>query len=88
MLIAGSFLIVFGQMMTSICHEYWQVVLAQAICIGLGAGALFVPSVAILSTYFTTKLPFAVGACAAGSSLGMCIFVVGGESLHKHTHIL
>lgn len=56
--------------MTSLCTEYWQVMLAQAICIGLGCGCIFVPSVAILPQYFTTKKAIATGVAASGSSLG------------------
>lgn len=66
----GSFLVVFGMMMTSICKSYWEVMLAQGLCVGLGSGCLFIPSVAIVSTYFTTKKAFATGVAAAGSSLG------------------
>lgn len=66
----GSFLVVFGLMMTSLCTEYWQVMLAQAVCIGLGCGCIFVPSVAILPQYFTTRKAFAMGLAASGSSLG------------------
>ncbi|KAF2176938.1 MFS general substrate transporter [Zopfia rhizophila CBS 207.26] len=62
--------------MLSLCHEYWQVLLAQAICIGIGCGALFIPSVAILSTYFTTKIATAVGLAASGSSLGGVIYPI------------
>jgi hypothetical protein len=68
---SGSFFVVFGHMMLSLCEKYWQVLLAQAFCIGGGAGLLFVPGVAIISTYFSTKLAFATGAAAVGSSLGM-----------------
>lgn len=72
LVITGSFLIVFGQMMLSLCTEYYQVFLAQAVCIGLGAGCLFVPSVAIISTYFqNTRIAVAMGLAASGSSLGM-----------------
>jgi hypothetical protein len=70
LLAVGSFLVVFGHMMLSICTQYWQAFLAQAICIGLGTGCLFVPSVAILSTYFTTKVASAMGLAAAGSGMG------------------
>ena len=66
----GSFLVVFGLMMTSLCTEYWQVLLAQAVCIGLGCGCIFVPSVAILPQYFTTRKAFVTGIAAGGSSLG------------------
>ncbi|KAF2866011.1 major facilitator superfamily domain-containing protein [Massariosphaeria phaeospora] len=76
LLVAGSFLLVFGQMMLSLCHAYWQVLLAQAICIGLGSGLIFIPSVAILSTYFSTKIGAAVGLAAAGSSLGGVIYPI------------
>ncbi|KAI4160258.1 MAG: hypothetical protein L6R39_000253 [Caloplaca ligustica] len=66
----GTFLTVFGMMMTSISKAYWEVMLAQALCVGLGCGCLFIPSVAIVSTYFTTKKSFATGIAASGSSLG------------------
>jgi MFS family permease len=66
----GSFLVVFGMMMTSISKTYWEVMLAQAVCIGIGCGCLFVPSVAILPTYFSTKKAFATGIAASGSSFG------------------
>jgi MFS family permease len=66
----GSFTIVFGQMMLSLCHTYWQALLAQAFCIGMGCGCLFIPGVAILSTYFNTNLALAVGLAASGSSMG------------------
>jgi predicted MFS family arabinose efflux permease len=70
LIIAGSFFLVFGQMMLSLCTEYWQVLLAQGICVGIGSGLLCVPSTAILSQYFTTRLATAVGITASGSSLG------------------
>ena len=71
LLLTGSFLVVFGMMMTSICIEYWQLMLAQAACIGVGCGCIFVPSVAIIPTYFTTKKALATGIAAAGSSFGL-----------------
>jgi predicted MFS family arabinose efflux permease len=76
LLIGGSALIIFGQMMLSLCHSFWQALLAQAFCIGIGAGCLFVPAIAILSTYFTTKLPAAIGITASGSSLGGVIYPI------------
>ncbi|KAK4553601.1 hypothetical protein LTR86_009397 [Recurvomyces mirabilis] len=76
LLLGGSLLAVFGQMMLSLCTSYWQVFLAQAVCIGIGAGAIFVPGVAILSTYFNTKIATATGLAAAGSSLGGTIYPI------------
>ncbi|KAL6705787.1 hypothetical protein ACN47E_006425 [Coniothyrium glycines] len=76
LLIGGSFLLVLGQMMLSLCHSYYQVLLAQAICIGVGTGMLFIPSVAILSTYFSTRIGVAIGIAASGSSFGGVIYPI------------
>ncbi|KAJ5747706.1 MFS general substrate transporter [Penicillium nucicola] len=76
LLYSGSFMILLGQMMTSICHEYYQVLLAQGFCIGIGVGLIFIPGVAILSTYFTSKLALANGIAAAGSGLGGILYPI------------
>lgn len=76
LILTGSFCVVFGQMMLSLCTEYWQVFLTQGIIVGIGAGLLMVPSVAILSTYFTTRLATATGLAAAGSSIGGVVYSV------------
>ena len=76
LLVVGSFGVVFGHMMLSICHTYWQVLLAQGFVVGIGAGCLFVPCIAILPSYWSTKLGLAVGLAAAGSSLGGIIYPI------------
>jgi len=68
--ILGSATAVFGMMMTSICKEYWQVVLAQGVVTGIGMGAMYLPSVAIMPQYFKTRRAFATGIAASGSSFG------------------
>ncbi|KAF2398261.1 MFS general substrate transporter [Trichodelitschia bisporula] len=76
LLIVGTFLNVFGHMMLSLCTQYWQVLLAQGFCIGIGSACLFVPGVAILSTYFTSHLALATGIAASGSSLGGVLYPI------------
>lgn len=76
LLLVGSFLVVLGNMMLSLCHEFWQCILAQGFCIGIGAGLLFVPGVAILPTYFRKNLGLAVGLAASGSSMGGVIYPI------------
>ncbi|EFX05057.1 major facilitator superfamily transporter monocarboxylate [Grosmannia clavigera kw1407] len=76
LLIVGTFLVVFGFMMLSICTAFWQVVLAQGFCVGIGAGMLFVPSLALLPTYFSSRLGLAVGLAASGSSLGGVVYPI------------
>lgn len=70
LVLTGSFLVTFGMMMTSLCTAYWQLVLAQGFIIGIGNGCLFVPSVALLPTYFTARRGLAMGIAASGSSVG------------------
>lgn len=51
----GVFLSVFGMMMTSLATQYWQVFLAQGVCLGLGSGCLFTPGISLVGQYFSTK---------------------------------
>ncbi|KAK9387650.1 Aspyridones efflux protein [Lipomyces mesembrius] len=74
LVVVGSLMVVFGMMMTSLCTEYWQVMLSQAVISGLGEGCLFIPGIAIIPQYFSSKRAFATGIAAAGSSTGGIIY--------------
>ncbi|KAK4248262.1 riboflavin transporter MCH5 [Corynascus novoguineensis] len=76
LLVTGSFLIVFGIMMLSLCTEYWQALLTQAFCIGIGAGLLFIPTVSLIPTWFDTRMGLAIGLAASGSSIGGVIYPI------------
>ncbi|KAI1097696.1 monocarboxylate permease-like protein, mch4 [Jackrogersella minutella] len=76
LLFSGSFMIVIGMMLLSLCTQYWQALLAQAFCVGIGAGLLFVPTVSLLPTYFSTHIGLAVGVASSGSSLGGVIYPI------------
>ena len=73
----GTFLIFFGMMMTSLGHEYYQLMLAQGIVTGVGAGGVFLPSITIVPQWFGPKHRTAVmGIVAMGSSLGGVVFPI------------
>lgn len=72
--IAGAVLQVLGVMATSAATEFWQLLLAQGIAFGIGAGLVFTPTTALLSTYFDKRRSFVMGIAAAGSSTGGLIF--------------
>jgi len=74
LLAIGSFLIVVGLMMTSLVGQYYQAFLAQGVCFGIGAGIVYVPSVAVVSTYFDKHRSFAVGVTVSGSGIGGVIY--------------
>ncbi|KAK0735064.1 major facilitator superfamily domain-containing protein [Lasiosphaeria miniovina] len=76
LLVVGLFLIVFGQFMTSLCTVYWQVLLAQGFCVGIGMGLTFLPSAAILSQYFAKRRALALGISSVGSPVAGIIFPI------------
>ncbi|KAK8046375.1 MFS general substrate transporter [Apiospora saccharicola] len=81
LLAVGSFLMVFGMMMVSLCTQYWQLIIAQGIVVGIGGGCLFVPSVAILPTYFSTRMAFTIGVAGSGSGIGGVIYPIAFQRL-------
>ncbi|KAJ6000453.1 hypothetical protein N7481_000862 [Penicillium waksmanii] len=79
----AAFMLPFGLMMTSISTAYWHLILAQGVCVGLAAGCLFVPSVAILPQYFQRKRGLANGLAASGSSIGGVIYPIMFHKLQQ-----
>jgi MFS family permease len=74
MLLVGNFLVVLGIMMLSLSTQYWQVFLSQGICMGLGAGLLYIPSLAMVGVWFSKKRAFALGIVMSGIAVGMSLF--------------
>ncbi|KAK4122431.1 MFS general substrate transporter [Parathielavia appendiculata] len=70
----GSFLVVFGTFMTSLCTEYWQIFLAQGLCTGLGLGIMFMPPISVVNSYFVHKRSLALALAASGTGFGSVIF--------------
>lgn len=70
MLFIGNFLVIFGLFMLSLCTKYYQVFLAQAVCIGLGAGLLYIPSLALIGLSFSSKRSLAQGITTSGIAVG------------------
>jgi MFS family permease len=63
-------------MMTSLCAEYYQFMLAQGILGGLTSGIMFSPAMAAVTHYFHAKRGAAAGVTVTGSSLGGVIFPI------------
>ena len=72
--LVGCVLIVLGTFMTSWATEYWQIFLAQGLCTGLGMGACYVPSMAVVGSYWKERKAFAIGLTASGSGTGSILF--------------
>ncbi|EKM83347.1 hypothetical protein AGABI1DRAFT_65844 [Agaricus bisporus var. burnettii JB137-S8] len=74
-LYGGSVLITFSLFMLSLSqpNSLYQNFLAQGIGHGLGAGLMYVPSLAVISQYFRRRRALAMSIVASGSSLGAII---------------
>lgn len=80
-LLIGTFLHVFGLMMTSISTKYYQFLLAQGVVSATGASFIFYPALGDVSTWFFKRRAFALGIMASGSSLGGVIMPIMIERL-------
>ncbi|KAK0384444.1 hypothetical protein NLU13_8530 [Sarocladium strictum] len=73
-LVTGIVLIALGAFSAAQCTQYWQLFLAQGVCLGLGNGFLFCPTIAVTSQYFQKNRALALGLSACGSATGGLIF--------------
>ncbi|KAE8824761.1 hypothetical protein PTNB73_07353 [Pyrenophora teres f. teres] len=75
MLLVGNALVVLGIMMLSLSTQYWQVFLSQGLCMGLGAGLLYIPSLAMVGVWFSRRRAFALGIVMSGIAVGGVIYI-------------
>ena len=54
--ILGMVLFILGVFLTSICYRYYQVLLAQGVCTGLGMGLMFIPIMSVNATYVSSSI--------------------------------
>ncbi|KAH8660305.1 major facilitator superfamily domain-containing protein [Xylariales sp. PMI_506] len=66
----GCVLSASGFVAASFAGSYASIMLSLGVTVGLGSGVLYVPSLAIVAAYFTTKRPLATAVCAAGIGVG------------------
>jgi MFS family permease len=81
----GSFFVIFGFMMVSLCHTLWQFILAQGFSIGIGSGTLFATVSPTISQYFDRHLGLANGVAASGSAIGGIIYPIAFYKLLPST---
>ena len=66
LVLVGSILLVFGMLMTGLCCQYRQLILAQGVVVGAGSGFLFLPSIAVLPQYFKKRRALSTGLGSSG----------------------
>lgn len=72
----GSILIVFGIMMNGQGTTYVHIFFSHGVCVGLGAGLIYLPCITCCSEYYNQKRGVALGLATLGSSLGSLIYPI------------
>ncbi|RDW72745.1 uncharacterized protein DSM5745_07917 [Aspergillus mulundensis] len=96
LIISGSFLVVFGMMMTSLATQYYQVILAQGFCVGIGGGIAYIPALVVISILSFYMVAIINGASAFGRTvpyllgsrvkpIGILITCVAGSAIAMFT---
>jgi MFS family permease len=83
LILTGAGFITVGFMLTSISTTYWQILLAQGICVGLGTCCISVPSIAVVPMYFKKRRALAMSTATLGSGLGATIHPLIFQSLTR-----
>ncbi|ETI29208.1 hypothetical protein G647_01661 [Cladophialophora carrionii CBS 160.54] len=81
MLFGGAAMSCFGIFMLSLSKEYYQIILTQGICTGLGCGVLFIPGMALVSRSFNARRAVALGLISCGAPFGGIIYTIVFEQL-------
>ena len=81
LLVVGSTIMIFALFMTSLCHTYWQLFLAQGFLFGMGLSFVILPAFATVPHYFAKSRAFAMGITVSGSSLGGVIRPIALKNL-------
>ncbi|OAA73361.1 Major facilitator superfamily domain, general substrate transporter [Cordyceps fumosorosea ARSEF 2679] len=76
LLLVGTLMHVFGIMMASISTKYWQILLAQGVCSGIGVSAVFQPPLSCVAGYFNKKRGAAFGILSTGASVGGVVWPI------------
>jgi MFS family permease len=87
MVYTGSAGVVFCIMMISLCHSFWQFLLAQGVLLGISMALCTWPMVALVGQYFKRSRAAATGMVIAGSSLGGIIWPIVIDRLLNNTRL-
>lgn len=83
LIIVGALLEIVGFMLTSISTKFWQILLAQGICVGLGTCCLSIPSMAIVPLYFSKRRALAMATATVGSGIGAALYPLMFQRLQR-----
>lgn len=86
-MLIGSVGVVFSLMMTSLCKEFYQFILAQGVLLGISMALLVCPVLALIGQYIKVKRALAMAIVISGSSLGGVVWPIVLTQLLKKPNI-
>lgn len=69
-MIIGTILLPAGFFGASYARRIWQLYLTQGVLVGMGVGFIYIPSIPVVSQWFSKRRSLANGICSAGSGVG------------------
>lgn len=78
---AGCIMMTGGFIAASFASKIWQLYLSQGALVGLGLGAIFIPSIQVLPQWFLKRRSLAGGIASAGSGFGGLAFALGTNAM-------
>ncbi|KAK3681051.1 putative MFS monocarboxylate transporter [Podospora appendiculata] len=87
LLIGGSIGTLLAVFMTSLCTEFYQFFLAQAVLLGMSMSFLTLPPLSVVSRRLPQHRGLALGIVVGGSSVGGILWPVMLERLLSHTNL-
>lgn len=65
--------------------QVWHLFLTQGVCFGIGMGFLYIPAMAVLPPWFSTRRSFAIGLASSGAGIGGLVYnLATGYSIEKN----
>ncbi|KEQ80623.1 MFS general substrate transporter [Aureobasidium pullulans EXF-150] len=76
LLLVGSALVVAGIILLSLSTKFYQVLLTQGFCVGVGSGMLYTPSIALVSSCFHKRRAHAICLATCGTAFGGILYPI------------
>ncbi|KAK6866411.1 MFS transporter [Apiospora arundinis] len=86
-LCVGSVGLLLSLFMTSLCSKYWQLMLAQALLLGLSASLVFCPPLGVVLRHMPHRRGLAMGLTIGGSSIGGIVWPIMLQRLLNHDNV-
>ncbi|KAK7908873.1 fujikurins efflux protein [Apiospora marii] len=80
-LCVGSVGLLLALFMTSLCTQYWQLMLAQSLLLGVSASLVFCPPLGVVLRHMPHRRGLAMGLTIGGSSIGGIVWPIMLEQL-------